>query len=217
MKEPLAAACALQAALGQTPTPSTGWSTALDLVAPRRRSHPQGRGSTPLAVEGPAFCVELEPSELAARLEQDHRPGKHAVPLRKLAEWWLSHFDRNPARQAEGRILNEPAVSQLRRIPGISREMSDRILLFALGVPVAPIGRAALRVGCRHAWCELEDEAEEWQGWVKRWANLAGMDLWQLVLWIDQVGSQWCGPQPRCEGCPLAPFLPPGGPRDPAE
>jgi endonuclease III len=215
MKQALAAVSALENQLGRGMAPAHGWATALDLVAPRRRAPRRASADSRLIAEGPAGCVNREPHELAALLEAEQRSGSRAAPLRKLAQWWQSQIEHRAEAHAGRRFLDEEAVNQLRRISGISQELSDRIRLFALGEPVVPVGRAALRVGCRHAWCELDCDSEEWQAWFRNWADVAGVELWQLVHWIDEVGSQWCGPQPRCEGCPLAEFLPPGGPREP--
>lgn len=215
MKQPLEAVSALEKDLGRGTPPAGGWAAALDLVAPRRRSARQAPEVSRLGTEGPAPFVNREPHELAALLEAEQRSGSRVALLRKLAAWWLARGEPNSASLPRGRSLDEQSVNQLRRISGVSQELADRIRLFALGEPVVPVGRATLRVGCRHTWCELDSDLEEWQAWLRNWAAAADVATWQLVLWIDEVGSRWCGPQPRCEGCPLAEFLPPGGPREP--
>jgi endonuclease III len=215
MKQACETASALEEHLGRGTAPVPGWTTALNLVAPRRRMPPRSGESSRLLAAGPDWVANQAPQELAAILEEEQRPGRQAAPLRKLASWWLAQFDSTPPQSAGRRFLDERAVNQLRKISGISQELSDRIRLLALGEPVPPVGRAAVRVGCRHAWCELESDGEEWQAWIRNWAEVAGVELWQLVGWIDEVGARWCGPQPHCEGCPLAGFLPSGGPREP--
>ena len=215
MKQALEAVSALEKHLGRETPPHHGWGAALDLVAPRRRSSNQTPGVSRLGTEGPDTFVNREPHELAALLEAEQRSGSRVALLRKLAAWWRPRLEQDGGLSRGRRMLDEQSVHQLRRISGVSQELADRIRLFALGEPVIPVGRAALRVGCRHAWCELDSDLEEWQAWLRNWAVTAEIELWQLVLWIDEVGSRWCGPQPHCEGCPLAEFLPPGGPRDP--
>lgn len=215
MKQAHEAVSALEKHLGWGTLPARGWAAALDLVAPRRRSSRQTPEDSRLSTEGPATFVNREPHELSALLEAEQRSESRAALLRKLAAWWLERWNQYGVPPVGGRLLDEQAVYQLRRISGVSQELADRIRLFAIGEPVVPVGRAALRVGCRHAWCELNSEQEEWRAWLRNWAAVAEIELWQLVLWIDEVGSRWCGPQPRCEGCPLAEFLPPGGPREP--
>jgi len=204
-------AAALESALGRCRTMVDGWPAVIDLVAPRRKGGRAIESGIPAAWEDPKRLLELPRQQLAEQLESDRRSGKQAVILQKLADWW-----RNLTRNVDVRLaLNERSLRQLEDISGISQEMADRICLFALGKPVAPVGRAALRIGCRHGWGELESDREEWQHWLRHWADVADVDLAQLVTWIDQVGDQWCRPKPQCDGCPLASFLPPGGPREP--
>jgi endonuclease III len=215
MKQAREAARALEEALGREAMTAPGWTTALNLVAPRRKTPAASSDPSGLLSAAPDGLANRDLQDLATLLEQDHRPGRQAATLRKLATWWLAQIGEGGPPGGGRRLLDERAVNQLRKISGISRELSDRIRLFALGEPVPPVGRAALRIGCRHAWCELESDPEEWQAWIRTWAEVAEVELWQLIRWIDEVGGRWCGPQPHCEGCPLAAFLPPGGSRDP--
>jgi endonuclease III len=220
MKQAREAARALEEQLGREAVPALGWTTVLNLVAPRRKTSGLAGDPSGMLSEGPEGMANRDPRELATLLEQDQRRGRQAATLRKLADWWLTEIgDAVPpegARRGIGRrLLDERAMTRLRKIPGISQELADRIRLFALGEPVPPVGRAALRVGCRHAWCDLDSDPEEWQAWLRHWAGVAEVELWQLARWIDEVGARWCGPQPHCEDCPLSAFLPPSGPREP--
>jgi endonuclease III len=209
------AARALEEHLGREAVPALGWTTALNLVAPRRKTSAASGDPSRLLSLVPAEMGHRDLQELVTLLEQDGRPGKQTATLLKLAKWWLMEVEEVVSRGTGGRRLGERAVTQLRKIPGISQELADRIRLFALGEPVPPVGRAALRVGCRHGWCELDSDSEEWQAWIRNWAEVAEVDLWQMTRWIDEVGARWCGPQPHCEGCPLKTFLPASGPREP--
>lgn len=220
MKQAREAARALEEHLGRGAVPALGWPTVLNLVAPRRKTSASAGGVSGMLSAEPDSMANRDPQELAALLEQDQRPGKQAATLRRLANWWLTEIGeaipQEGGRRGGGRrLLDEGTVTRLRKIPGISRELSDRIRLFALGEPVPPVGRAALRVGCRHGWCDLNNDPEEWQAWLRDWAEVAEVELWQLARWIDEVGARWCGPQPHCEDCPLSAFLPPSGPREP--
>ena len=205
------AAAALESELGRPPRAVTGWPIVVELIAPRRKGTAVNAVVSPHPWEKPELLNATPRAQLSEQLENDRRSGKQAAVLQKLAEWWLNQTRDGHLRRQQ----DERSLRKLREIPGISWEMADRICLFALGAAIAPVGRAALRIGCRHGWGELESDREEWQHWLQQWAAAVPLDLSQLVAWIDQVGERWCGPRPKCDGCPLSAFLPPGGPREP--
>lgn len=102
---------------------------------------------------------------------------------------------------------------QLLALPGVGPETADAILLYALGHPVFVVDEYLRRVAMRHEliadnarYAELQllgdrtvasETAEE----TARHAN-------ELHALIVEVGKRHCGTTPRCDGCPLQPFLP---------
>jgi endonuclease-3 related protein len=156
-----------------------------------------------------AACGLGEIQELLAPIG---RVKQSAPVLKSLAGWWLKHGPKGGAGEGEG--LSEQAREKLLRIPGVSLELADRILLFAAGQVVYPVDRATIRIACRHGWLGLEAEYEEWQAsFVGSLSEHAG-GLEQFSLWAAQVGKDYCGPQPNCTTCPLRSLLPENGPYD---
>lgn len=114
------------------------------------------------------------------------------------------------------RMAAEPTESlrtRLLALPGVGPETADAILLYALGHPVFVVDEYLRRVAMRH---ELVDEnarypelqvlgdaavASATREETARHAN-------ELHALIVEVGKRHCGPSPRCQGCPLEPFLP---------
>ncbi len=103
--------------------------------------------------------------------------------------------------------------TQLLALPGVGPETADAILLYALEHPVFVVDEYLRRVVTRHEllpanahYADLQalgDDAiasptrEE----TARHAN-------ELHALIVEVGKRHCGTTPRCERCPLQPFLP---------
>lgn len=102
---------------------------------------------------------------------------------------------------------------ELLALTGTGPETADAILLYALGHPVFVADEYLRRVATRHAlvphnarYAELQQLGDAAVGSATpqetaRHAN-------ELHALIVEVGKRHCGSSPRCEGCPLAPFLP---------
>ena len=102
---------------------------------------------------------------------------------------------------------------QLLALPGVGPETADAILLYALGHPVFVVDEYLRRVATRHdlvdanaRYAELQSlgdlaVASETREETVRHAN-------ELHALIVEVGKRHCGTNPRCDGCPLEPFLP---------
>ena len=113
-------------------------------------------------------------------------------------------------------MAEEPTAelrAQLLALPGVGPETADAILLYALGHPVFVVDEYLRRVVTRHellpanaryaALQALGDGAiaSATRDETARHAN-------ELHALIVEVGKRHCGTTPRCEGCPLQPFLP---------
>lgn len=136
--------------------------------------------------------------------------------LRKAAsiKAFVAFLDTEYAASLEQMAAADTATlrSQLLALPGVGPETADAILLYALGHPVFVVDEYLRRIVTRHellpananyaALQQLGDAAvaattrEE----TARHAN----ELHALVV---EVGKQHCGTTPRCQGCPLEPFL----------
>ena len=137
--------------------------------------------------------------------------------LRKAAsiKAFVQFLDENYRGSLEEMAAQPTAVlrRQLLALPGVGPETADAILLYALGHPVFVVDEYLRRVATRHElvaenarYAELQslgdatvagDTAEE----TARRSN-------ELHALIVEVGKQHCGSAPRCDGCPLEPFLP---------
>lgn len=102
---------------------------------------------------------------------------------------------------------------QLLALPGVGPETADAILLYALGHPVFVVDEYFRRVATRHALLPANARYAELQSLGEYAIASAspeetsrhGNELHALIV---EVGKQHCGTVPRCEGCPLQPFLP---------
>ncbi|MGC1871765.1 MAG: base excision DNA repair protein [Acidobacteriaceae bacterium] len=103
--------------------------------------------------------------------------------------------------------------TQLLALPGVGPETADAILLYALEHPVFVVDEYLRRVATRHELLPANARYSDLQALgdgaiaspareeTARHAN-------ELHALIVEVGKRHCGTTPRCEGCPLQPFLP---------
>ncbi|MFO1022774.1 MAG: hypothetical protein U0903_19080 [Planctomycetales bacterium] len=160
-------------------------------------------------LEFPADVESASLAELAEAVEQFKAPEKIAATLKKLAPWWSENI--SPDDGADGHSTEE-LQQQLMALPGINRELADRLLLLVFGRAVVPLERGLLRIGVRHGWLDTSADYEEWQSFFVRGCENAGVELIPLLTHLRQVGKEFCGPQPKCTACPLQTLLPPSGP-----
>ena len=132
-------------------------------------------------------------------------------PIKKLARWAM--------KRHEGieEVATETLRNELLAFNGIGRATADAILLRALDRPVFPVDRASYRVFVRHGWLDPSADEEEARDVLERLDpdDVRGLTLWSD--WLERVGAEFCRPSiPKCERCPLRPFLPENGPIDPS-
>jgi endonuclease III related protein len=103
--------------------------------------------------------------------------------------------------------------AHLLALAGVGSETADAILLYALGHPVFVVDEYMRRVATRHElvaenapYAELQSlgDAAVASSTPQETAHHAN----ELHALIVEVGKQHCGTVPRCDGCPLRPFLP---------
>jgi len=162
------------------------------------------------SAEGTAACSLAEIIELLTPLG---RAKQTAPTLLGLARWWNAKLETDGEVNWQRPL--EELQEELRQIRGVSIELADRVLLFVGERTVFPVDRAAMRIVCRHGWLGPEADYEEWQSFFASGVAGTETDLQSLSLWMGKVGEEHCGPRPRCEGCPLQPLLPEGGPYEP--
>jgi endonuclease-3 related protein len=103
--------------------------------------------------------------------------------------------------------------AQLLALPGVGQETADAILLYALNHPVMVVDEYLRRVAVRHGMAPAKiSYAALQQLAIDAFAEDPEPSLRQhyneFHALIVEVGKNHCGPSPRCNGCPLAPFLP---------
>jgi endonuclease III related protein len=136
---------------------------------------------------------------------------KAVAPLLKLAKW--------AAERGVDSLEEAPTESlrdELRAINGVGAATADELLLAALDRPVYPVDRSSYRVFARHGWIDPTADYDEARSTFESCEPDDAAGLRRLSWWMDRVASEFCKPaRPKCERCPLRPFLPESGPIEP--
>lgn len=131
-----------------------------------------------------------------------------ARKVRAFLDLLEADFGGSLARVA--RLETGPLRAWLLSVWGIGPETADSILLYAYGRPVFVVDAYTERVLRRHALIRPGAGYAEIQRFflarLPADASLYNDYHAQLV----RVGQLHCGRRPRCDGCPLEPFLPRG-------
>ena len=158
----------------------------------------------------PEALAAADPSEIVEALREAGAKltPKAVASLSKLANW--------AADRGVDSLEDAPTESlrdELRAINGIGVATADQLLLEALDRPVYPVDRPSYRVFARHGWIDPTSDYEEARSTFETCAPDDATGLRQLSWWMDRVAAEFCKPaRPKCERCPLRPFLPEGGP-----
>jgi endonuclease-3 related protein len=140
-------------------------------------------------------------------------PPRWLLPLRRLAEWLATIPPDQLARTATDTLREE-----LRLIRGIGPATADALLQAGLSRPAAVVDRASYRVLARHGWLEPTADYDEARDRVESAVGGDPARVSQLASGLSRVGAAHCKPaRPRCDRCPLLPFLPASGPIEPDE
>lgn len=161
----------------------------------------------------PHALYQVPVEELAERIRPAGYYRIKARRLRNLLEFLITRYDGSlEAMFGTGlSTLRE----ELLAVHGIGPETADSILLYAAALPTFVIDTYTHRVLARHGWIgfdadyyELQDHFES-----KLPRDVALYNEYHAVL--VRLGHVYCRKRPRCDGCPLAEFLPDGGPLEP--
>lgn len=104
---------------------------------------------------------------------------------------------------------------ELLEINGVGPETADSILLYAGNVPVFVVDTYTKRVLVRHGWIEPEADYHTIQQYFEDHLESDARLYNEYHALLVRVGREHCRRTPRCEGCPLAEWLPSGGPYEP--
>jgi endonuclease-3 related protein len=122
-------------------------------------------------------------------------------------------FLREEYRGSLARMFGTPTVelrAKLLAVHGIGPETADSILLYAGNHPVFVVDAYTRRILARHAIASdkatYDEIAQVFSRSVPRDAALFN----EYHALLVNVGKHWCRARaPRCDSCPLGPFLPP--------
>jgi endonuclease-3 related protein len=155
--------------------------------------------------------LALRPGRLASLIRPAGAFRVKARRLRALLRWIVDRGG-DPAAALRG----DPGEvrESLLAVHGVGPETADSLLLYAGGHPVFVADAYARRVGGRHGWLDPDAGYEAIRALVEGSLPRDAALLNQFHAEIVQVGKDHCRATPRCEGCPLEPMLPPGGPRE---
>ncbi len=161
-----------------------------------------------------AAADATELSEVLQRGRSRPKPGLVGTLIR-LAQWAVESGGIETILDRDTESLRH----ELRSLKGIGASTADAILLHSLQRPTIPISRGSYRIFVRHGWLDTSADEEEARTTIGQLAT--GADNPPLLLadwsnWLDRLGQRHCRPRTTdCSNCPLAPFLPEGGPLEP--
>jgi len=164
----------------------------------------------------------LEPEALYAvppeELEELIRPaGYYRIKARRLRSLLEFVVDRYGGSLDAMFGTGLPALREaLLAVHGIGPETADSILLYAGGLPTFVVDAYTLRILARHGWIGFDADyhqiQEHFEGNLPQEAALFN----EYHALLVSVGKDYCRKsRPRCQECPLAEFLPEGGPLEP--
>jgi endonuclease-3 related protein len=161
----------------------------------------------------------LEPRALydlpLEELEEKIRPaGYFRVKARRLGNLLAFLVERyRGSLEAMFRTNLAELREQLLGINGVGPETADSILLYAGGLPTFVVDTYTHRVFARHGWIDFDADYYQIKDFFESGLPLVVPLLNEYHALLVRVGKEHCRKTPRCEGCPLAELLPPGGAR----
>jgi len=186
--------------IGAFLTQATAWRSV-------ERSIANLREAGVLSIEGIRQISEEKLGELI-------RPSGFVQRKKSSIKAFVQFLDKHYSGSLEQMAMAPTAElrTQLLALPGVGPETADAILLYALGHPVFVVDEYLRRVVARHELLPANARYADLQALgdgaiasptreeTARHAN-------ELHALIVEVGKRHCGTTPRCEGCPLQPFL----------
>ncbi|MFZ1942978.1 MAG: base excision DNA repair protein [Acidobacteriaceae bacterium] len=191
---------AFEVILGAFLTQATAWRSV-------ERSIANLREAGLLGIEG---IREIEEERLRELIRPSGFVQRKAASIKSFVQFLDERYGGSLEKMAAATV---DLRQQLLALPGVGPETADAILLYALEHPVFVVDEYLRRVVTRHEllptnarYADLQSLgdgaiASSTREETARHAN----ELHALVV---EVGKRHCGTTPRCDGCPLQPFLP---------
>ncbi|WP_169974284.1 hypothetical protein [Tautonia rosea] len=163
--------------------------------------------------DNPEALSTADPQELTDLLRDPRgKVPTGIVPLLiRMASWVSGHGGMEALSAVETETLRD----ELRSIRGVGPTTASQILLEVLRRPTFPISRSDYRILIRHGWIDPGAEETEAREVVERVAPEDPDAMTRVTFWFESLARYCRASAPRCDRCPLQPFLPEGGPLDP--
>jgi endonuclease III related protein len=161
----------------------------------------------------PRALFELSLEELEEKIRPAGYFRVKARRLRNLLGFLVNRYDGS--LEAMFRTGLADLREQLLGINGIGPETADSILLYAGGLPTFVVDAYTYRVFARHGWIGFDADYYQIKDHFESGLPLDAPLLNEYHALLVHVGKEHCRKTPRCEGCPLAGWLPRGGPLEP--
>jgi len=128
-----------------------------------------------------------------------------AKRLRNLIEFFLRKYAGNIARMRRVKLYK--LRRELLEVNGIGQETADSILVYALDKPIFVVDAYTRRVMFRHRYLSENESYEEIQRIFMRHLPKSVGLYNDYHAQLVEIGKRYCRKSPRCEICPLQPFL----------
>lgn len=182
-------------------TQNTAWTNVEKAIARLRRA----RALSPRAL------LAMPEHELAERIRPAGYFNVKARRLRHFAAWLVEHHGGDIDRmfRADTATLRR----ELLAVHGIGKETADSILLYAGHRPVFVVDAYTRRFLSRHRWiratADYDAIAERFHAHFRGLEDRPRAALFnEYHALIVALAKKHCRSRARCEGCPLAPWLP---------
>ncbi|AXC14829.1 Endonuclease III [Acidisarcina polymorpha] len=156
-------------------------------------------------------------------LRQLIRPSGFMVRKAAALKAFVTLLDREYRGSLSQLAAEQPETARVKllALPGVGPETADAILLYALGHPAMVVDEYLRRIVTRHRLLPAKATYSEIQAlaidalnesYPEGDRNAIVQHYNEFHALVVMVGKTHCGPTPKCDGCPLAEFLPISGP-----
>jgi len=166
----------------------------------------------------PQALSEADVAEIDDVLKSDGVtiPARGLAPIHRLARWIVERHHGSADAIGRGEVATESLREDLASLKGVGPATADALLLLALNRPTYPLDRATYRILIRHGWLDPSAGYDEARAVVEGSCPDDPDTLARLSAWLERIGREFCRVRaPKCDRCPLRPFLPDGGPIEP--
>lgn len=109
----------------------------------------------------------------------------------------------------------ETLRQELLQINGVGPETADSILLYAGNLPTFVVDAYTHRIFARHGWVEPDADYYTLKEFFESQLEPDPQLYNEYHALLVRLGKEYCKKKPQCQGCPLAEYLPEGGPCEP--